>query len=433
MRKPLIAASMLLLLLAASAAAQQSTVSPKTPHRRWVWFGAVDYRIHYQRGTAHQEYNWAAGNLDHVTGGTVGEYKRRNPSMRHAVYDILYGRDAGTGRAMERWLAANGYTPETAYLHRNGQRLVYPGWRDATEVAFNVGDPGYRAWRQHRTRQLVAPGADLIFFDVHSVNAINGKFGPAPIDEYPERRDYFDALNALVADHRQWVPAGFNVCNVAAYYNKPENEPVAIACGGIMAEFQLSPFLEQKWNVIDKFTRQGIVVEYSTGISPGSVNNRVGDLTFGNYTSFADRILMWMYSACLLTTPAERPDLLVCETYSKSWSLPFTQMFRPAFNVDVGLGLQDRRICQSGTDAAGQPYDVHCRELENALVLVRPQKSYREKQYGDQTAVTVSLPECTWASGACHWRMLNADGSQGPPLTSLQLRNSEAVILLRTN
>ena len=64
---------------------------------------------------------------------------------------------------------------------------------------------------------------------------------------------------------------------------------------------------------------------------------------------------------------------------------------------------------------------------ENVLVLVRPKDRWDCTAYGDDTAVVVDLPTAT------EWRLLLEDGSLTEPVSSIALRNAEAVILFNAN
>jgi hypothetical protein len=114
-------------------------------------------------------------------------------------------------------------------------------------------------------------------------------------------------------------------------------------------------------------------------------------------------------------------DAVFFETYGLNWSHPFSVTWLTAFERDIGLAVAKRSVLTSGTDGAGQKYAVFQREFEYALVLIRPQDG---STYGDATAVEVTLPPG-------NWRMLRADGSLGGPVSSVQLRNSEAVVFFK--
>ena len=178
----------------------------------------------------------------------------------------------------------------------------------------------------------------------------------------------------------------------------------------------------KEWNAIDGLVAAGAVVQFATGVSPGSKNDQRGDMNPGNYNSIAERVLMWEYVSYLMVADPARMDAVYFESYGLNWSNPFSVTWLKAFERDIGLATGKRSVLTSGTDGAGQGYSVYKREFaNNALVLIRPQGG---TTYGDVTGVNVTLPGGTW-------RMVRADGSLSAGITSVRLRNSEAVVLIR--
>jgi len=65
------------------------------------------------------------------------------------------------------------------------------------------------------------------------------------------------------------------------------------------------------------------------------------------------------------------------------------------------------------------------RDFDRALVLFRAQTGWGAQRYDDATAVTVALP-----TGEA-WLALHPDGTLGAAVTSVKLRNADAVILIK--
>jgi hypothetical protein len=94
----------------------------------------------------------------------------------------------------------------------------------------------------------------------------------------------------------------------------------------------------------------------------------------------------------------------------------------PCFQVDVGAPTEKAKLVQTG-EVRGMRYAVYGREYTKAYVLVRGRDGWEaDKTRDDDSLVTVPLPALM--------RLLRPDGTVGPPVTSVQLRNADAVILM---
>ncbi len=416
-------------------AGTERAYSPTSPHWRHMRTATIDYRIHYQPPAQRQaEYDWAAAHFDHVTGGDLNEYKKRNPTIQHYPYDTFWFVPAASAGAAEGWLTANGYDPEHAYLHQAGTAKTKASRVTAQQYAnrdywyYNMADPGFRAWREHRTKQLTGRNAqghrsDGLFLDTNNLTAINN-YIPETTLEYASRAAWLADHDALLAAHRDWVPSGFVVVNLAQYFNRPGERALAGIAGGVMTEFVNGPFRDQFWNAVDALVAADVVVEFTTTTQATYLGNPRNGMTPGNYSTITERMLMWMYAGYLMVVDPANMDGVLFEPYIGGWTVPMSTAWLEAFEYDIGLAVAPRRVYKSGTDMAGQPYVVFSREFENGLVLIRPrQGSYLD--YGDNSVAPVELP----AGGP--WRMLHADGSPGDPRSTVEIRLGESVILIR--
>ena len=107
---------------------------------------------------------------------------------------------------------------------------------------------------------------------------------------------------------------------------------------------------------------------------------------------------------------------------------PWQDVFTPAATVDVGQPAGAMRVWATGTDPANASltYKVYGRDYGNALVLFKPVSYALGKGTGtgdDATATTHQL------NG--NYRVLNADGTLGPVVTSVTLRNGEGAVLMK--
>jgi hypothetical protein len=109
-------------------------------------------------------------------------------------------------------------------------------------------------------------------------------------------------------------------------------------------------------------------------------------------------------------------------TWSRHWC--------PAVSFDVGQPTGKWSVFASGPDPAspGLTYRIYQRQYENALVLYKPLSYARgakaSASLGNETSTSHHLPRTG--------RPLSADGTLGPPITSIILRNGEATILVKS-
>jgi hypothetical protein len=109
---------------------------------------------------------------------------------------------------------------------------------------------------------------------------------------------------------------------------------------------------------------------------------------------------------------------------SSSWTRHFSQ----AVTVNVGQPQGSWSQFASGTDPSDWrlTYRVYARNYTNALVLYKP------LSYSSSLQTNGSLngtPTTHWLGGT--YRQVRADGSLGPPITSIALHNGEGAILIR--
>ena len=109
---------------------------------------------------------------------------------------------------------------------------------------------------------------------------------------------------------------------------------------------------------------------------------------------------------------------------ASSWA----EHWSPAAAVDVGAPTGGMRVFATGVDplSPSLTYKVFARNYANALVLYKP-LSYAtgigEGTLNTQTATTHSL--------GGNYRRVNADGTLGPVINSISLRNGEGAVLIK--
>jgi hypothetical protein len=395
--------------------------------------GATDYWIHYQQARSGMLWNWAAEHFDVVIGGSVDEYKSRNPTLRQMVYNLVWAPRQSDVAGMESWLTGNGFLIEDAYLHATsvdrskGSRVTATIWGSARYLT-NPGDSGFVAWKRHQTREATAtrPSGfryDGLFIDELGTGVMGGKI-PASTAEYLSREDYYDDFRTLLGEMRKETPANLLELNIAQY-SRPEDLAQVKVAGGAMAEVTNSPYaeIEGVWNYLEAMVAEGSVAHFSTGVAAATKHQPRQDMNGGNYATVAERVLMWEYASYLMIVNPSRMDALTFNPFG-NFSVDPSTVWLHAFETDLGLASSPRKVVRQGADGAGHASKVWAREFENALVVIRPKAKYDYDQYGDQTAVSVTLPPGTW-------RMLLPDGSVREPATAVALRNSEAAVFLK--
>jgi hypothetical protein len=104
--------------------------------------------------------------------------------------------------------------------------------------------------------------------------------------------------------------------------------------------------------------------------------------------------------------------------------LSFTNGWHPAYQADIGRPEGDSYEFKAGTSRLGCPYKIFARQYSRALVLVRPRDDWSCSDFGDASAVTVNLKDAM--------KILRENGSLSSPMTSVEVRNAEAVILIES-
>jgi hypothetical protein len=419
----------------ATVLSSSSAYSASSPHWRHMRTATSDYRIHTILSLTQKaaEWDWAARHFDVAVGGWMNEYKRRNPTLRHYTYDLIWAPMQKSTPEMEKWLTANGYVAENSFLHKAGtsrtkaNRIAIHIWASDRYLT-NPKNPGFRAWRAHRTKSLTALNAsgrrsDGLLFDELGTGAFE-KHIPWPNYEFASRDAYYTAFRSLMAQHRQNVPGGVVLLNQAQRFSKTEDKAQALHAGGSLTEYVNSPYFNQKWNHVDELVAGGGTVAFYTGVSPTTKGTVRYNINPGNYGSIAQRVLMWEYASYLMVVEPTRMDAVYFMPYGLGWSVPMPTVWLTAFEYDIGLATGKRSIFKTGTDGAGQPYQVFRRNFQNGMVLIRPQAGSGQVQYGDASGITVTLPAGTWYR-------LRPDGSKTAAVTSVRLRLGEAVIVVK--
>ena len=420
--------------------------SATSPHWPWIRTMVTDFRTGYvsngsQRNT---ERTWAAAHFDFVMGGDAEQYKSLNPAIRVIPYALDWnvmqpGEQKSNNLAtsyyddMQQWFAAHPqFQLEKALLHLAGSdpspatRLQFTAW-GSKRWAINPGDSGARAYAEDRIRRFVGNG-DGVFFDSHSSGDIGKALGKTPLAEYPDRQVYQRDMIEYVHDIAQAIAPKIVMLNTSEYA-KPFDWGMATAAGAVHLERMNNPLnasMPDRWKWVDTLLTHNVLVELVSLDSWADANGMHGVFATyapGNYASQAERLKMFELASYYLVVPSS-PDHLFLDL-ENAWKVPYDQVWLKAQEYDVGHPTGPRHVIQTGSDSTNQGFSIWAREFDHALILARPSGSWKVKNFGNSTAVTVPLPNGE------SLRPLHGDGTLGAPVTSVMLRNAEAVILVR--
>jgi hypothetical protein len=359
-----------------------------------------------------------------VTGGTGAEA----PELKTIFgrdYVIANGGFTGTIPAFDYAADKNsdGYLNDTEYSSREAgkdarfiyeTRLFYPFYGQMRFVT-NPSSSAIRKWAADYHVQLLDqnPLADGIFMD----NA-SGKL-PFPGVSVLEPTSTFSldsgsliaAVNRAIAPH--WVMA-----NTAG--SRAEGNAIAASSAAVIEEFLLRP-QQANWSevgdvanlVAGRLNAEGspyvVLDSHPAGGHPLSDRTQIGTLAYYYLLADPKRTFLMFYGGFSPST-----------TWLQHWS--------DAAKVDVGQPTGAMKVFASGSDPLSPmlDYKVYARDYENALVLYKPlsyKQSIGEGTLNDWTATTHQL------NG--NYRQVNADGTLGPVVNSIRLRNGEGAVLIK--
>ena len=317
----------------------------------------------------------------------------------------------------------DGYLSDTEYKYRapgsNARfayesRLFYPAYGQM-RFATNPANGGFRNWAVDYSRRFLAkhPQADGLFLD--------NSFGRLQVDARNLRESvakYADDYASMVASinsgiGRRWVLANTAGAGASA-------DPLARYGISYVEEFALRP-LANNWQqfqdmadrVAGRFRLMGpngyaILDTYPAGGSPTDPRTQLAALAYYYLLADPDRTFVMFNGGYEPST---------------AWSRHWTE----AVKYDVGKPRGTWSVYAQGRDPERTylTYKVLQRQYDRAMVLYKP-LSYLGGRTGttsDRTATTHVLPG--------RFRELRADGSLGPIVTSVRLRNGEGAILIR--
>ncbi|MBA2685742.1 MAG: hypothetical protein H0U66_14755 [Gemmatimonadaceae bacterium] len=408
-----------------------SGYSPTSPH--WSHITTMMTDFYYSWTTT--ERAWGGAHYDFAMSGTGSAWRATNPSVGHYPYALSWTTLTTSGSLassyyadMKSWFSTRPqYALEKAFVHKKGSagdsasRIHFSRW-GSNRWAINPADAGAIAYNVSRIQRVVGSESG-VFFDEASTGDINNWLPPTR--EFTTGATYFSALTKLVAAMRSGIGGKRILLNLAEYMT-PADSAAAVAAGGVHLEmfnnFKQSSMIS-RWVWVGHLTTAGVFVDFVSTYSTQDMAGMATSYPKGNSTTNVQRAKLWELSSYYLAVGAT-PKLFALQLENQ-WNTPYSKLWTKAQEANIGHPLAIRVQVARGTDPQGNPYVVYNRDFDRALIILRLQTGWNAQTYGDGTAIPVVLP------GGERWLPLNADGTVGVAITSLNLRNSEAAILLK--
>jgi hypothetical protein len=331
---------------------------------------------------------------------------------RAPVVNTILGADyVGAGGGTSGTIPAQGST-QFAYQ----SRLFYATYGQM-RFATNPSNPYFRAWAIDYTKRYLAAHPPLagLFVDNSGDNVPASQWQVAEsIGSYAA--DYGSMLGAVgkaVAPH--WLLANSSGAGAGA-------DPVIANTGGYFEEFALRP-LSASYQMFEDLAA---VVAHRAGLQTPPPVAILDALPTGGSPTDPRTQLATLAEYYLLADPTRTfLDPFGGYAPTSSWS----QHFFGAINYNVGTPKGSWSLFASGIDPddSRNIYRVYERQYSNALVLYKPLSSTPNNSSFGSTSNNTA----TWHSLGGNYRQLNADGTLGPVVTGVTLRNGEGAILIK--
>ncbi len=409
--------------------------SASSPHWSHIRTLATDF--YYQWTPA--ERAWAGQHFDAALSGGTEAWQAANPTVVQLPYTLFWTllTPANTSQKpylsstyyddMKAWYAAHTqYRLEDAFLHASsskseGTRLKVRIW-ESERWMINPSDAGARAYTVDRYRRL-AQSANGVFIDEASSGDIIPRVrGAVEFDAARYEADYTSLLAAVKSE----IGSKTVMLNTAEY-TKPFDRANAVAAGAVHLELFNNPMKTQmfeRWRWVEELLAAGVEVDMESPYPASWADEHASEYPRGNYATSGQRLRMWELASYYMVV-GQSPDGLYLHLKAPNWTTPLSDYWLPAIEANIGHPVNARSEKATGVDPTGQPYTVYQREFDRALVLLRAQRGWGAQNYKDATAVEVALP-----AGET-WLPLHADGTLGASVTTVKLRNSESLILVK--
>jgi hypothetical protein len=307
--------------------------------------------------------------------------------------------------------AAAGLTARFAYQ----SRALYGGYGEM-RFATVPGSPDLRAWATGEYARLLAahPQAAGLFVDnSNDVAPVSAGAVQESVASYSA--DYAGLLNAVAqAVTPHWLLANTAGGGVAA-------DPLVSHSTAYFEEFALRPLTAS----FQQFESVAALVAHRAALRSPSPYAVLDALPTGGSATDPRTQIAALAEYYLLADPQRTfLDPFGGTAPASSW----TQHFFGAITYDVGKPQGAWSVFASGADPAdpSKSYRVYGRQYTNALVLYKPLSSAPN---GSAIGTLADGTATTHALGGSY-RALQADGTLGPVVTSVTLRNGEGAVLI---
>jgi hypothetical protein len=317
----------------------------------------------------------------------------------------------------------DGYLNDAEYAHRHAgmdarflyESRLFAGSYGQMRFATNPSAAGFRAWAADFVRRTLDanPLAQGVFLD-NSAGVLPAVSGDVVESLASYTADFATMLNGVSLN----VGPRWLLANTAG--GKFTADAVVSRVQGYYEEFGIRA-LAHNWQQFEDLA--GRVAERAALKSPAPYAVLDTLATGGSLTDARTLLASLAYYYLIADPNTTFLDLNGGDEPTSSWTRHWVQ----AAAYDVGQPVGGYSVLASGTDPANSAltYKVYEREYTNALVLYKP-LSYAV----NKTGTTANNTATTHALGGTYY-VLRADGSRGPAVTSVTLRNGEGVVLIK--
>ena len=393
----------------------------------------------------------AAKTYDLIMSGSPAAWVALNPSITQLRYALaqttlteepdtngFVDSNSITGRwqydAREWYAAHPQYDYERLWLHQLGDstpadsahRLRFLIWKNY-RYALNPLDPGARAYTINRLRRSIeeSGGSRGLFLDEMDHNAWRW-LGQSREGAGMDTTTWHAAVVGFVKTLRDSLAPAVLQSNAAGYSSREFDAAIGMAAGNMHLEQMLLATQVQPsiWDFVDRVVAAGTDVDFVaaetwTDFLRPSFTPKYPP---GNYGASVYRGKVFQLASYYMVIDSLARRVGLQSDNTRGFTPDSVDL--PIYYLDVGHPKAPRYVWQNGKDALGQAATIYRRDFDNAGVLARPITSYKYPTMTDTTAVAVTLPP------GGPWSMVMARG-EVVSIDSLELRNSEAAILVR--
>jgi hypothetical protein len=328
------------------------------------------------------------------------------------AFDSTADRD-GDGYLSDQEYARRRAGFDARFVHET--RLFYPYYGQMRFVA-NPSSSAFRAFEAeyHAGLLAAAPLADGLFLD----NASGRVPFESPVRE--STANFTADSAAVIAAIRAAIGGKTVVANTAG--GRTDANAITNAAGTAYEEFLLRPNAAN-WSQVND-----VSALVSGRLASNPTATVVLDSLPASTANMTDpRTQLGALSYYYLLADPQRTYFMIWGGYAPSAA--WAKKWIPAATADVGQPQSPMSTFAEGADPQDGRliYKVYARQYENALVLFKP-ISYK---LGQGTGTTDDATRTTHALNG-NYRELRADGSLGPIVRQITLRNGEGAVLIKS-